>query len=221
MNIVNPQDRTTLLLNVFHEPFGVCTARAAFRHLMTGRVMGIDATDVMYSWDGSNPDEVDKARKDPTFRKSPASTVNWSSRNIQVYEDQPVLRSTPDFGVERTWYVPTVVRCNKHFGYRAKGNRDIPLRKVYDIYKKTCQYCFEKIPYTEATKDHVYPKSRGGSNHDFNIVLACRRCNNDKDSHYPYFNKDGKEVKPLKTLPSGMFLPGIVRPEWKKYLFLE
>ena len=31
---------------------------------------------------------------------------------------------------------------------------------------------------TSATIDHILPKSKGGSNHPQNLVLACARCNN-------------------------------------------
>lgn len=214
MKVVDPDDRTTLLLNKYLEPFGICTAKAAFRHLITGRVQGIDAVDAMYSWDGSHPDFV-KDEDNPIA--PPPSSTNWMSVNIELFPDQPALRSS-----DKTWAVPTVVRCNKHFGYRSRGGRDISLRQCYEIYKKTCQYCMKTIPFSEATKDHLYPKSRGGSNHEFNIVLACRKCNNDKDSQFPVLNVEGKEVKPRKALPSGMFLPDekLIRPEWKKYLFL-
>lgn len=220
MKIVDPDDRTTLLLNKYLEAFGVCTAKAAFRHLITGRVVGIDAVDAMHSWDGT---PADTAKAD--LGHVPLSTINWKSANIEVFDDQPVLRSAPDIltGNETTWFIPTIVRCNRHFGYRARGNRDISLRKLYEIEKKTCQYCLKQIPFSEATKDHQYPKSRGGSNHEFNLVLACRRCNNNKDSTFPYYNVNGEEVKIRKRLPSGMFLPDEkdLRNEWKKYLFLE
>jgi len=214
MRIVEPHERTTLLLNKYHEPFGVCTARAAFRHLMTNRVVGIDATDSIYNWDGKTVD-VDG--------KTQTNYICWKNGNIQVFDDQPVLRSAPNLGEIKHWYIPTVVRCNDHFGYRAKGNKDLSLRKTYEIYKKTCQYCLNVIPFSDATKDHLYPKSRGGSNYDFNIVLACKKCNNAKDSNYPYYNKDGGEVKVKKTMPSGMFLPDekLIRSEWRKYLYIE
>ena len=38
-----------------------------------------------------------------------------------------------------------------------------------------CTYCGDQIGPFE--KDHVYPKWRGGSDDESNIVLACRRCN--------------------------------------------
>jgi hypothetical protein len=212
MQIVTPEVKTTLLLNKYFEAFGVCTARAALRHLMTGRVIGIDANGGYYSWDGTDYDNRDNKEK---------SVINWKAGNIEVYPDQPVLRSAPVDGKEVFWYIPTIVRCNKTFGYRAQGGKDISLKKCYQIYKGVCQYCYDKIPFSEATKDHCYPKSKGGSNHDFNIVLACKKCNNAKADMYPYFDKFGKPVKPKRILASGIFIPDNPREEWRGPLFLD
>jgi len=41
--------------------------------------------------------------------------------------------------------------------------------------KKACTYCGDELGPFE--KDHVYPKWRGGSDKESNLVLACRRCN--------------------------------------------
>ena len=38
-----------------------------------------------------------------------------------------------------------------------------------------CTYCNDRIGPFE--KDHVYPKWRGGTDDESNIVMACRRCN--------------------------------------------
>lgn len=213
MKIAKPDDRTTLLLNKYHEPFGVCTAKAAFRHLITGRVIGIDAADNLHSWDGKY---FDHPELEPSF-------ISWKNKNVELFEDQPALRSAPVDEVETFWYIPTIVRCNRVFGYRAKAGKDISLRKIYNLYKGVCQYCLKDISFSVATKDHIYPKKLHGSNHDFNLVLACKACNNEKDDQYPYLNNEGNEVKPKKSLPSGMFLPDekLIRPEWKRYLFLE
>jgi hypothetical protein len=40
---------------------------------------------------------------------------------------------------------------------------------------KTCTYCGDGIGPFE--RDHVYPKWRGGSDKESNLVWACRRCN--------------------------------------------
>lgn len=43
-----------------------------------------------------------------------------------------------------------------------------------------CNYCGKKIPFSELTMDHVIPLSRGGTSERFNIVPACKDCNNKK-----------------------------------------
>jgi hypothetical protein len=42
-----------------------------------------------------------------------------------------------------------------------------------------CVYCGEALEMGDArlTLDHVNPQSLGGSNHESNLVCACRRCN--------------------------------------------
>lgn len=47
-----------------------------------------------------------------------------------------------------------------------------------------CFYCQDEFPLDELTLDHVVPKSRGGTNENENLVLACGPCNWDKGSCY-------------------------------------
>lgn len=206
MKIIDPDDRVTLVLNKYLEPFAVCTARATIKHLVTGKVHGIDAEDQIYPWS-----------QDDSASNDSASNVSWENVNISIYDDQPALRSA-----NKTYAIPTIVRCNNHFGIKSSKDRGISLRRCYKIYKGVCQYCLKHIPYSEATKDHWYPKSRGGTNDDFNIVLACRTCNNVKGSQYPIHNVLGKDVKPLIHSNTRVFIPDedIMRSEWKKYLFI-
>ncbi len=43
-----------------------------------------------------------------------------------------------------------------------------------------CSYCGTKVIPAELTMDHVIPLSRGGTSERFNIVPACKECNNKK-----------------------------------------
>lgn len=213
---VDPDSKTTLVLNKHYQSQGrFFTARAAIRHMMNGRVKGIDAVGNCASWTGDEVNEVEGY----------SSSLSWSNLTIELHPDHPCLRSAPDAltGRETQWPVPTIVVCTHHFGYHARAGQSISLRSVYRIYKGVCQYCLSKISYSDSTKDHVFPKSLGGSNDDFNIVLACRTCNAKKDNVFPYYDVRGQEVKPrgvnhyLMGIPEGT----VIRDEWKPFLFLD
>ena len=213
---VDPDVRTTLVLNKHYQSQGrFFTARAAIRHMMNGRVKGIDAVGNCVSWTGDEVREVEGY----------TSSLSWNDLTIELHPDQPCLRSAPNAitGLDTQWPVPTIVVCTHHFGYHASSGQSVSLKSVYRIYRGTCQYCLCKISVSEATKDHVFPKSLGGPNDSFNIVLACRSCNAKKDNQFPYYDANGREVKPrgmqnyLRGVPEGT----VIREEWKQFLFIE
>jgi 5-methylcytosine-specific restriction endonuclease McrA len=43
-----------------------------------------------------------------------------------------------------------------------------------------CTYCDKSIRFSQADIDHVWPQSRGGSNSNWNLVVACQSCNRSK-----------------------------------------
>lgn len=51
-----------------------------------------------------------------------------------------------------------------------------------------CHYCGIILTGRTATADHIIPKSKGGTDHVSNLVLACKTCNAEKgDSDYEVF----------------------------------
>lgn len=48
-----------------------------------------------------------------------------------------------------------------------------------------CQYCGLKLTGSQITIDHVIPRAQGGANSFLNCVVACKICNNRKDSRTP------------------------------------
>jgi hypothetical protein len=201
MTPVNPQWKTTLILNSHYQPAGFLSARAVIRHLINGSVKGFDANGNCYGWKS----EVEKA-------------PSWESGNISLYHEHPCLR-----GGMKAYAIPTVVILQSSFGMKKMKNQFVSLRKLFSHYRGTCQYCLEKIPYSQATEDHWYPKEKGGSNHDFNLVLACKSCNSKKANHFPFLNVLGKPVKPKPICSHVVIVPdGVdVRAEWRPYLYME
>jgi hypothetical protein len=195
MKIVNSTSKTTLLLSGGFQPIGYISARAAMRNIMVGSVKAYDLHGNIHDW------------------------ASWLRHSTEFPPDYPFLRS-----VDREWPIPTIEVVPGYFGHaksNRKKNRNITLRQLYRIYDGICAYCHKEMPYSAATRDHVYPRSKGGSNDTKNIVLSCKKCNLKKGSKFPYFDIRGAEVKP--RVLSDMDFVEITckvdrRPEWETFL---
>ncbi len=53
-----------------------------------------------------------------------------------------------------------------------------------------CTYCDKSIRFSDADIDHIWPQSKGGSNNNFNLVIACQTCNRSKGNKI-----DGRIIK--------------------------
>lgn len=193
-NIVNPNKVVTLTLNGAYQPSGYFSARATIRHLITGKIKALDKYGNTLDWD------------------------QWNARSYDcAYENTPALRSA-----SQTFLVPTVVIITHYFGYRKfKGRKQMSLRQIYKLYKGVCQFTLKKIPYSEASIDHVYPRSKGGPDDICNVVLCSKTVNSKKSDTYPYYDVNGNEVKP-KIFTDFHHITATearVRDEWKPFLY--
>ena len=53
-----------------------------------------------------------------------------------------------------------------------------------------CTYCDKGIRFSDGDIDHIWPKSKGGSNSTLNLVIACKSCNRSKGAVI-----DGRVIK--------------------------
>jgi hypothetical protein len=67
-----------------------------------------------------------------------------------------------------------------YYEKKAKKLKHKKLKLRFYILKKfnfTCQYCGRKSPNIKLQVDHIFPKSRGGTNSAGNFTVACSDCN--------------------------------------------
>lgn len=198
MTPVNPTLKTTLVLTAAFQPCGFFSARSTIRNLIVGGVKAYDQHGNIHDW------------------------KSWiaNDRSVSIDETHPALRT-----VDNIWAVPTIVIIPGYFGrFKKDGKtrkRSINLKQLYGVYDGKCQYCLKQIPYSAATRDHCYPRSKGGDNSDSNIVLSCKKCNSKKSNKFPYYNIHGVTVQPkiLNDVEFAALSCKVeMRDEWKTFL---
>ena len=69
-----------------------------------------------------------------------------------------------------------------------------------------CQYCEKKITLSDATVDHVVPKSKGGTNNWENVTLSCSKCNQKKGNKLLENTNLEISRKPFKPSMDNIFI---------------
>lgn len=224
MKAVEPDARTTLLLNANYLPINITTARAAFNHVITGRVKPIDRFGMPH---GYPEDEKGHIINDITqhywflFRDVLAGKTNdegvvtpYGENDGIYWKDQPVLRSA-----QGAWPIPTVALTTTRF-FKHKPNGKVTIQKLAKHYKNVCQICMNHFPTSQLTIEHVVPSSKHGPTDDSNCLPTCRSCNSQKADTFPYFDVEGVNLeKKVKNLPTFLVAQGTERrPEWREYI---
>lgn len=74
-----------------------------------------------------------------------------------------------------------------------------------------CYYCREPLTEFKTHRDHVVPKSKGGSDEPFNRVVACAECNLGKGTKHPlfFFREDATDEETLDYIARILFSSAI------------
>lgn len=83
-------------------------------------------------------------------------------------------------GLQTMLDVPAIIACD---GEKMSRMRiDPPLTNSALFYRDNCQclYCGHYFAFSDLSRDHVHPTSRGGRDRWENVVAACKRCNQRK-----------------------------------------
>ncbi len=143
----------------------------------------------------------------------------WATDKVEIleaYEDRNVR------SVSLAINMPSVVRFVYQIRIKRVGVK-FSRENVYTRDKGRCAYCGTKIKRSEATYDHVVPRSQGGPTRWDNIVIACLPCNQQKGGRTPQEAGLRLRVQPERprSLPPTMrfTLPAGVPDSWKQYLY--
>jgi HNH endonuclease len=224
MNAVRPEARTTLLLNANYMPINITTARAAFNHVITGRVKPIDRFGMPHGFPDDEKGhpindivqhywflfkDVLKGKTDKDGIVTP-----YDENDGIYYKDQPVLRSA-----NLVWPIPTVALTTTRF-FKHRPNGKVTIQKLAKHYKNVCQICNCVFPTSKLTIEHVIPQAKDGPTDESNCIPTCQPCNSQKADITPYYDVAGVDLeKKVKTLPTFLVAAGTERrKEWEDYI---
>ncbi|MEO0796400.1 MAG: HNH endonuclease signature motif containing protein [Verrucomicrobiota bacterium] len=199
---VTAKCQTTLLLDNLWMPIRVIQAGRVFYYLFRDRVTSLD------------------------LDLNPYNRDQWlhAQADLVASASYPMISSARD-----KWAVPTIAIVNHPFKRDRRVSKKVCLDELLELYDYTCQICLQQFnrsafdPREIFNRDHVLPRSKGGPDDDFNIVLACKQCNSQKGSEYPYYNANGEEIRAkLRTTFSDLAIGSAgIRKEWRPFLFKE
>ena len=135
---------------------------------------------------------------------------------IEEYEDKDLHSMT--FTIK----MPSVVRFLQAVRGRKRSVK-FSRESVLARDKGACCYCARKLTRSEATYDHVIPRSQGGKTTWDNVVIACIPCNQAKGGRTPEQAKMHLRTRPVrpKVLPNMrvtvLWAPGM-HQSWRSWV---
>jgi hypothetical protein len=97
---------------------------------------------------------------------------------------------------------PSIIAINGHgFDPSKHGKVALSNKTLFGRDRHICAYCGNHFTNSNnLSREHIVPKSRGGTNNWMNIVTACKPCNGKKDSKT--LKESGMELLYLPYIPS-------------------
>jgi len=151
----------------------------------------------------------------------PIETISWQHAFTKILNGRAKAVDHYD-AVVRTpnqeFFIPAVLVLTE---YSEIPKRTVVYSKrlVYIRDKYTCQYCRVKLTSSNATIDHVRPRSRGGRSNFKNCVASCESCNKIKSNRL--LNQTNLRLLKQPNKPYVHPLHGkikSIRDEWRPYL---
>ena len=157
----------------------------------------------------------------------PQSFCSWNTAIKLWYEGRATIVKEDESGKvlhspSFTMGMPRIIVVKNLWKRRKRLAVPCSRRNIYMRDNGICQYCGEHVTTQEFQIEHVIPRSKGGETTWLNVVVACQRCNKQKDNKIPE-----QAGMPLLTKP---YIPKVddprfnfklhvkhIRPEWKEW----
>ena len=123
----------------------------------------------------------------------------WSYANLQM------LCAALNMGKEKYDRSCYMIRSKAFKAYK-EGRWNIHDLLEFNVAKikenNYCWYCGKEMEPSKLTKDHVFPRSKGGANVMDNIIMVCKTCNSSKGNMdlFEWYATVRKEWPPLNIL---------------------
>lgn len=114
----------------------------------------------------------------PSLKHRVDTTISWVNKLSNLTHE-------PEVYLERVKFDAQLINNPdiEGVGYQQGELKDFEVREyLLYKYKHTCQYCGGVSGDTVLEREHIHPRSKGGSNRVGNLTLSCRSCNQDKGS---------------------------------------
>ena len=139
----------------------------------------------------------------------PVKMIHWEQAITKVYTGKAKVIQQYSHIVWRNKHNPDESICKPRIitEYGLNKHRVVSKGKVKRVSNESllqrddhqCQYCGRTLNLKTMTRDHVFPKHKGGRAHSDNVVCACIKCNQKKGGRTP--EEAGMPLlKPLKKL---------------------
>ena len=96
--------------------------------------------------------------------------------------------------------IHSIIACGGRRSPLARAAPALTNTALFGRDRNLCLYCGRVFPPAALTRDHVMPKSRGGTDEWDNVVAACKRCNHHKGNRLPH--ECGMELLALPYVPN-------------------
>lgn len=204
MDILNKN--YTLVLNSVWQIIGYTSIKKAIVSMYStqdGENMAAQALDIDYELNEKGFIDFEKP-----IKMVPTGIPEWNELSLRDF-DIPIHTS------KKIVRAP-IILLTKNFSKTILRKLRPTKKNLFEMYKGKCIWTGKTLSLSEATLEHLTPKSHGGNESWANLALAQKKINNErgniplKDWKYkPHYS-----LKEPKSVPISTYINNAVRPEW-------